>query len=116
MEAGLAGTLEMHPWDAASRAVGDGDEVEIFNTRGRMQLRARLSDKVGRGVVASRLDWSKLGGDLSGKGSNVNALTGDRLTDLGGGATFYSTLVEVRKIEPRKIDDAAAARRASIPT
>ena len=28
---------------------------------------------------------------------NVNALTSERLTDLGRGATFYSTLVEVAK-------------------
>ena len=103
LEAGLAGMLEMHPVDAALRAVGDGDAVEIFNARGRMQLCARLSDKVGQGVVASRLDWSKLGSDLSGNGSNVNALTGDRLTDLGGGATFYSTLVEVRKVQVESV-------------
>jgi hypothetical protein len=28
----------------------------------------------------------------------VNALTSETLTDIGGGPTFYSTLVEVRKI------------------
>jgi hypothetical protein len=39
------------------------------------------------------LDWAK----FSGSGGNVNALTSERLTDIGGGATFYSTLVEVRK-------------------
>jgi hypothetical protein len=44
-------------------------------------------------VVASRLSWNK----LSPGGHNVNLLTSQRLTDLGGGATFYSTLVEVRK-------------------
>jgi hypothetical protein len=27
----------------------------------------------------------------------VNALTSERLTDLGAGATFYSTLVEVER-------------------
>jgi hypothetical protein len=31
------------------------------------------------------------------RGANVNALTSERLTDIGRGATFYSTLVEVRK-------------------
>ena len=98
MEAGLAGVLEIHAEDAAARALGDGDPVEVFNGRGRMVLRAKLSANVGRGVVASRLDWSKLGADLSGGGANVNALTSERLTDLGGGATFYSTLVEVRKV------------------
>jgi hypothetical protein len=34
---------------------------------------------------------------LSAGGVNVNALTSETLTDIGGGATFYSTLVEVRK-------------------
>jgi len=29
----------------------------------------------------------------------VNALTSERLTDLGAGATFYSTLVEVSREE-----------------
>jgi hypothetical protein len=52
---------------------------------------------VSAGVVAARLDWNKLGGDLSGNGANVNALTSETLTDIGGGATFYSTLVEVRR-------------------
>jgi anaerobic selenocysteine-containing dehydrogenase len=51
---------------------------------------------VGAGVVAARLEWNK----LSEGGVNVNALTSERLTDLGGGATFYSTLVEVRKASP----------------
>ena len=27
----------------------------------------------------------------------MNVLTSETLTDIGGGATFYSTLVEVRK-------------------
>jgi len=45
------------------------------------------------GVVAARLDWAK----LSAGGANINALTSERLTDIGRGATFYSTLVEVAK-------------------
>ena len=46
------------------------------------------------GVVSARLDWNK----LSAGAANVNALTSERLTDIGGGPTFYSTLVEVRKV------------------
>jgi len=97
MEAATAGVLEMHAEDAAARGVAPGDQVEVFNARGRIALKVKLSGKVGRGVVAARMDWNKLGGDLSGRGANVNALTSERLTDIGGGATFYSTLVEVRK-------------------
>ena len=46
------------------------------------------------GVVGARLGWAK----LSENGININVLTSARLTDLGGGATFYSTLVEVERV------------------
>ena len=97
METRTAGVLEMHATDAAPRGIVEGDEVEIFNGRGKITLRVHVNGHVGAGVVAARLDWNKLGWNLSGQGGNVNALTSERLTDIGGGATFYSTLVEVRK-------------------
>jgi anaerobic selenocysteine-containing dehydrogenase len=97
MESRTAGVLEMHETDAVARAIAMGDEVEVFNGRGTIRLRAVVNAQVPAGVVAARLDWSKLGGDLSGRGANVNALTSETLTDIGAGATFYSTLVEVRK-------------------
>jgi hypothetical protein len=34
----------------------------------------------------------------------VNTLTSERLTDIGGGATFYSTMVEVARVEPIAAD------------
>jgi hypothetical protein len=40
------------------------------------------------------MDWAKLHPD----GANVNALTSERLTDLGAAATFYSVLVNVQKV------------------
>ncbi len=93
MEARTAGILEMHATDAASRKIATGDAVEVFNGRGSITLRALVNTQVTAGVVAARLDWNK----LSANGTNVNALTSETLTDIGGGATFYSTLVEVRK-------------------
>jgi anaerobic selenocysteine-containing dehydrogenase len=94
MEARTAGVLEMHGTDAAARAIVTGDEVEVFNGRGGLALKALVNAQVAAGVVAARLDWNK----LSAGGGNVNALTSETLTDLGGGPTFYSTLVEVRKV------------------
>jgi anaerobic selenocysteine-containing dehydrogenase len=94
MEARTAGVLEMHGTDAAARSIVTGDEVEVFNERGSVALKALVNAQVGAGVVAARLDWNK----LSTGGANVNALTSETLTDLGGGPTFYSTLVEVRKV------------------
>jgi hypothetical protein len=57
-----------------------------------------VNNSVPPGVVAARLDWAKLQPDQV----NVNALTSERLTDLGAGATFYSVLVEVAKPEQRR--------------
>jgi anaerobic selenocysteine-containing dehydrogenase len=94
MEARTAGVLEMHGTDAAARAIVTGDEVEVFNGRGSVLLKALVNAQISAGVVAARLDWNK----LSVGGGNVNALTSETLTDLGGGPTFYSTLVEVRKV------------------
>jgi anaerobic selenocysteine-containing dehydrogenase len=94
METRTAGVLEMHATDAATRAIVTGDAVEVFNARGSMALNAVVNTQVSAGVVAARLDWNK----LSAGGGNVNALTSETLTDIGGGPTFYSTLVEVRKV------------------
>jgi anaerobic selenocysteine-containing dehydrogenase len=95
MEARTSGLLEMHPADAAARAIANGDAVEVFNARGSIPLVAKVGEVVPAGVVAARLGWNK----LSCGGSNVNALTSETLTDMGAGATFYSTLVEVRKVD-----------------
>ena len=93
MEARTRHRLEMHPADAMPRGIGDGDTVKIWNDRGTLELTALVSDRVPAGVVAGRLDWNK----LSPGGKNVNALTSERLTDIGEAATFYSTLVEVAR-------------------
>jgi molybdopterin guanine dinucleotide-containing S/N-oxide reductase-like protein len=93
MEAKTSQRLEIHPLDAQSRAIHEGDAVRVFNDRGSLRLTAMLNASLPAGVVAARLDWNKLHAD----GGNVNALTSERLTDIGAGATFYSTLVEVAK-------------------
>jgi anaerobic selenocysteine-containing dehydrogenase len=92
------GLIFMHANDAAAREISEAEMVEIYNARGKIQLRARIDGSVPAGVVAASLNWNK----LSEGGKNVNALTSERLTDLGRGATFYSTLVEVRKLAPTK--------------
>ena len=93
LEARSSGILDIHPADAAARSLATGDPVEVFNARGRIALTAQITGQVPAGVVAATLDWNK----LSPAGGNVNALTSETLTDIGGGATFYSTLVEVQR-------------------
>jgi molybdopterin guanine dinucleotide-containing S/N-oxide reductase-like protein len=95
MESATAHRLEMHAEDAKARGIADGEAVRIWNDRGTVTLTAMISSRVPAGVVAGRLDWNK----LSPGGRNINALTSERLTDIGRAATFYSTLVEVAKLE-----------------
>jgi len=97
MEARTSQRLEIHPTDAAARGILDGDSIRIWNDRGALTLTAMLNTSLPSGVVAGKLDWGK----LSAGGANVNALTSERLTDIGAGATFYSTLVEVEKAGAR---------------
>jgi anaerobic selenocysteine-containing dehydrogenase len=93
MEARTKERLEMHPEDAMTRGVAEGERVKVFNDRGALHLTVLLNHSLPAGVVATRLDWAKLHPD----GMNSNVLTSERLTDIGAGATFYSTLVEVAK-------------------
>ena len=86
--------LYLNSADAVTRGVVDGDRVRVFNGRGSVLLRASVNGVVAPGVVrAPAVRWAK----LSEAGRSINALTSDRLTDIGGGATFYSCLVQVEK-------------------
>ncbi len=85
--------LEIHPHDAAERGIGPGDRVTVFNDRGSLELKARVTDRARPGVVvALSVWWRKLASD----GRNANELTHQGLTDLGQGASFYDCLVQVQ--------------------
>jgi anaerobic selenocysteine-containing dehydrogenase len=92
------GLAMMHASDASQRQICEADWVEVYNARGKIHLRARIDGSVPAGVVAASLNWNK----LSAGGNNVNALTSERLTDMGRGPTFFSSLVEVRKLTPQE--------------
>jgi anaerobic selenocysteine-containing dehydrogenase len=84
--------LTIHPQDAAPRNILDGQMVKTFNDRGAFLAKARVSDAARPGVVVGlSVWWSK----MCPGGRNANAVTGQGLTDMGGGATFYDVLVEV---------------------
>ncbi|MBC3921146.1 molybdopterin oxidoreductase family protein [Undibacterium sp. CY18W] len=86
--------LDIHPQDAAQRQIAPGDRLRIFNDRGSFEAVARVTDKARPGlVVGLSIWWKKLASDHK----NANEVTNQRLTDMGGGPTFYDTLVEVEK-------------------
>ena len=80
--------------DAEPRGIRSGDLVRTFNDRGSLVLTAEVDGVVARGVVrAPAVRWAK----RSPGGRSANALTPERLTDIGAGPVFYSCLVEVEK-------------------
>jgi anaerobic selenocysteine-containing dehydrogenase len=84
--------LDIHPADAHPREITDGAMVRIFNDRGSMRARARVTDRAREGlVVGLSIWWKKLAPD----GRNANEVTSQALTDIGNAATFYDCLVEV---------------------
>jgi anaerobic selenocysteine-containing dehydrogenase len=85
--------LQIHPDDAAPRGLRGGEAVLVFNARGSVELTCEVTPAVRPGVVrAPSVRWNK----RSPGGRGVNLLTSSRLTDIGGGPTFYNCLVEVR--------------------
>jgi len=91
------GLLEICADDARARGIADGDQVRVFNRRGEMTLRARVDGKVQSGVVSARLNWARMAPGFQ----SINALTSEKLTDMGNSATFYSVLVEVELAKPK---------------
>ena len=87
--------LDINPHDALQRGINDGDKVRVYNQRGSHIVKARVTDKARLGLVVGLSIWWK---KLSQDGQNANALTSQKLTDMGGGATFYDVLVEVEKV------------------
>jgi anaerobic selenocysteine-containing dehydrogenase len=86
--------LHLHTADAEARGIKSGDRVRAFNDRGSLLLHANVDGQVRAGVVRiPSVRWAKRAED----GFNANVLTSDRLTDIGGGPTFYSCLVEVER-------------------
>src|SRR6266481_2031914 len=88
--------LDIHPDDAARRGVVAGKYVRVFNDRGSVELRARVTDRARPGVVVGLSVWWK---KLARDGKNANELTSsDTLTDMGRAPTFYDCLVEVEAL------------------
>lgn len=79
--------------DAEEHGITDGEAVRIWNSRGECELTAAVGEQVLPGVVVSQGLWA----DEPGKNQLVNALTPDRLSDMGGGATFFSGRVQIEK-------------------
>jgi anaerobic selenocysteine-containing dehydrogenase len=92
-----APSVMIHPLDAASLDIADGDAVTLGNPRGETTLTAKLFEGVRRGVlIAESVHPNK--SHIGGRG--INMLTGAEAVAPVGGAAFHDNKVWIRKAEP----------------
>jgi anaerobic selenocysteine-containing dehydrogenase len=89
--------VDVHPLDASSRGIGEGDEVRLANTLGEVICRAHLTRDVRPGVlVLTKGLWLH----QTRNRATSNALCPDTCTDLGEGATFNDARVQLERWTP----------------
>ncbi len=86
--------IHMNKMDAEREGIADGAKVRVWNDRGECELIASVGDHVLPGVLVSQGLWA----DAPGQKLHVNALTPDRLSDMGGGAVFFSGRVNAEPV------------------
>jgi anaerobic selenocysteine-containing dehydrogenase len=86
--------LQMNPMDAEAKGIKEGNPVIAFNQLGEVSFILHITPKVPSGVVVAEGVWWL---EQCPNSRSVNALTSPRLTDQGGGSTFYDNTVDVRR-------------------
>lgn len=85
--------LHINSADAKALGIEENEIVRIFNDQGDCLIKAVIGNNVLPGVLITQGLW----GDASGANRLVNALTPDRIADMGGGAVFFSGRVGCEK-------------------
>jgi anaerobic selenocysteine-containing dehydrogenase len=86
-----SGRVLIHPEDGARRGISDGDSVYLYNFRGRLKRRALVCEDTQPGLlVAEGLYWP-----VADEDGGVNDLTSQQCSDIGGGAIFHESRVQI---------------------
>jgi anaerobic dimethyl sulfoxide reductase subunit A len=91
--------LFINPLDAAARSLSNGDEVRVFNERGELAIKCRVTRRIMPGVVAIPQGawWAPTEKGLD-RGGSVNVLTSERWTPLAFGNAQHTVMAEVTKL------------------
>lgn len=86
-------TVMIHPDDAASLSIADGDKVILGNPRGEVRLHAKIFEGVRRGVLIAESIWPNSAFE---DGRGINTLTGADPVAPYGGAAFHDNRVWIK--------------------
>jgi len=85
--------IELHADDARAYAIGEGDTVCVRSTRGAINVEAKITDRLNRGVVFMPFHW----GDLFAPGQATNILTSDALDPISKEPEYKACAVSIAK-------------------
>ncbi len=87
--------LRLHPVDAKKRGIHQDGMVEVASPRGKVRLKAKITEDVGPGMVAIDFGW----GNPTDNKPNVNLLTSDEVWDpVSGGYPNRLFLCEAKPV------------------
>ena len=101
--------VEIHPLDAETHGIAEGDEVEISSRRGRVVLPAVVTDRVRAGNCFAPFHWN----DEHGEYLTVNAVTSDAVDQASLQPEFKFAAVAIRRVGPAR--DAAPTIEIGMP-
>ena len=105
--------LQIHPYDAESRDLSTGDVARIFNDLGEIHCAVTVNPDLKRGVLnLPKGLWRR----STMNESTANALVSDDLTDIGEGACFNDTRVQVTRIVTADLEGQSIAIWPGAPT
>lgn len=85
--------------DAEERGIEQGDTVQVFNDRGRIELVAHVTLRIAPGVASCPQGaWYSPRADGVDTGGCTNTLTSLRPTPLSKGNAQHTNLVQIEKV------------------
>ncbi len=88
----------INPLDAEKRGIKNGEMVKIWNDRGAMILKCRLTKRIMPGVIdIPQGAWYSPDKNGIDRGGNVNILTSERWTPYAKGNAQHTIMVEIEK-------------------
>ncbi len=89
----------LNPIDAQRYGIVNDNQIEIFNDRGRIHMRARVTPRMMPGVIAvPQGAWAKTNTEGVDIGGCINRLTMLRPSPLAKGNPQHTNLVEIKKV------------------
>jgi anaerobic dimethyl sulfoxide reductase subunit A len=88
----------VNPADAAARSISNGDTVRVFNARGELTIRCRVTRRIMPGVVAiPQGAWWRPNEKHVDEGGSVNVLTSERWTPLAFANAQHTVMADIAR-------------------